>query len=71
MVVTASAEPLPSACILMFWFSLDVSGWEVGAFLPANYSAQLGVDKTSRLDGIQTGKNTDADVASPKKGNIA
>ncbi len=56
MVVTVSAEPLPSACILMFWFRQDVSGQSVGEFPPANESAQVRVevDKTHRLDVIQT-----------------
>ncbi len=36
MVVTISAELLPSAYISMFWFSRDVSGLGVGAFPPAN-----------------------------------
>ncbi len=31
----------PSACILMFWIGRDVSGWGVGAFPPANDSAQV------------------------------
>ncbi len=46
----------PSACMLMFWFSRGVSGWEVGVFPPANDSAQVRVrmDKTQRLSAVQT-----------------
>ncbi len=49
----------PSAWVLMFQFSQNVSGWGVGVFPPANDSAQvrLRVDKTQRLDAIQTGEN--------------
>ncbi len=33
----------PSARILMFWFSRDVSGWGVGVFLPSsdNYAGEV------------------------------
>ncbi len=54
-----SAEPLPSACILIFWLSWDQSERGVGAFPPANGSAlvRLRVDKTQRVDAIQMGES--------------
>ncbi len=45
--------------MLMFWFGRDISGWGAGVFPPANESAQvrLRVDKTKRVDAVQTEEN--------------
>ncbi len=58
VMLTVCRAP-PSACVLMFWLSRDVSGWGVGVFPPANDSAQvrLRVDETKRLDAVQTTEN--------------
>ncbi len=59
----------PSACMLMFWFSWDISGWGVGVFPPANESAQvrLRVDKTQRVDAVQTEENGGCGHSSEEK----
>ncbi len=46
----------PSAWILMFWFSGDVLGWEVGVFPPANESARLRLG-AQPLDAVQIGES--------------
>ncbi len=47
VVVTVFKAP-PSACVMMLWFSRDVSWWGVGVFPPANDSVQVRLreDKT-------------------------
>ncbi len=54
VVVIVSAEPLPFACVLMFWYTWDVSGHRVGAFPQVNDGVQirLRADKTQRLDAV-------------------
>ncbi len=41
VVATVCGDTSPSACILMFLFRLDVSGWGGGAFPSANDSMQV------------------------------
>ncbi len=47
-VVVTVCRALPSACILMFWYGQDISGWRVHVLTPTNDCAQvrLRVDKT-------------------------
>ncbi len=43
---------LPSACMLMFWLSPDVCGWEASAYPSANDSAQMRVG-AQQLDATE------------------
>ncbi len=47
----------PTACVLMFWFSRDVSGWGVGVFPPADDGVQVRSRLDTELDAIQTGES--------------
>ncbi len=61
-------EPLPFACIWMFSFSQDVSGWGVGVFpQPMTATLRLGVENTWRLNAVQTWENYGPECSGKEK----
>ncbi len=67
LVVTVYGDTRPSACILMFWLFLDISGEGGVVVAPANDSTQVRL-RAPQLDTIQTRESADIVL---RKGNTA